>query len=83
MIAVKRAYEPVKRSAGARLFVEQLLPCGLANEQGHAAASLRDTDPSKALPPGYWKRAWRRWKPSRTAGSTAPHTGQPRCDRSQ
>lgn len=49
MIAVKRAYEPVKRADGTRFLVERLWPRGVSKTKLHVAAWLKDVAPSTEL----------------------------------
>ena len=49
MITLKRVYEPVSRTDGARFLVERLWPRGLSKEKAHLTAWLKDVGPSTEL----------------------------------
>ena len=49
MITLKRAYEPVARSDGARLLVERLWPRGVSKAQLRVDAWLKEAGPSTEL----------------------------------
>jgi uncharacterized protein YeaO (DUF488 family) len=48
-VTVKRVYEPVSRSDGARILVDRLWPRGLRKSEAALAAWLRDLAPSNDL----------------------------------
>ena len=49
MIKLKRAYEPVSRSDGARLLVERLWPRGVSKEKLRIDAWVKEAGPSTEL----------------------------------
>jgi len=49
MIRLKRAYDPISRSDGARFLVERLWPRGLTKAKLHVAAWLKEAGPSTEL----------------------------------
>ena len=48
-IAIKRVYDPAKKSDGARILVDRLWPRGLAKDKAHVDLWLKDIAPSDAL----------------------------------
>ena len=55
-IAIKRVYEPAKRTDGARVLVDRLWPRGLTKEKAAIDEWLRDLAPSDEL--RRWYHAW-------------------------
>lgn len=49
MVKVKRVYEPIARTDGARFLVERLWPRGLSKEELRLTAWLKDVGPSTRL----------------------------------
>ncbi len=49
MIAIKRAYEPVRRSDGTRILVDRLWPRGVKKEEAHVKQWMRELGPSNEL----------------------------------
>ncbi len=49
MITLKRVYDPVSRTDGARFLVERLWPRGLSRERLHTTAWLKEVGPSTEL----------------------------------
>ena len=49
MIQLKRVYDPISRTDGARFLVERLWPRGLSKERLHLTAWLKEVGPSTEL----------------------------------
>ena len=49
MVNLKRAYDPIARTDGARFLVERLWPRGLSKERLHLTACLKEVGPSTEL----------------------------------
>jgi uncharacterized protein YeaO (DUF488 family) len=49
MVKLKRVYDPISRTDGARFLVERLWPRGLSKETLHLTAWLKDVGPSTEL----------------------------------
>lgn len=49
MVQLKRVYDPISRTDGARFLVERLWPRGLSKERLHLTAWLKEVGPSTEL----------------------------------
>jgi uncharacterized protein YeaO (DUF488 family) len=67
MVAIKRAYDPPKRTDGARILIDRLWPRGVSRHDARIAAWMRELGPSNELrrffghDPARWREFRRRY----------------------
>jgi uncharacterized protein YeaO (DUF488 family) len=67
MIAIKRVYDPLSRSDGARILVDRLWPRGIKKDEAHVEKWIRELGPSNELrqffghDPTRWRQFRRRY----------------------